>query len=142
MRTLSRSRHQNRFGRAPDDIHRTARQTAPLVSIDADARKVQIRVVFDRLAPEYDAAGPACFAYFGRRLVEEAAVGYGQRVLDVACGRGAVLFSAAEPVGAAGEVIGIDLAAEMVRATNVEARRRGVAVSAALEKAVATLESR
>jgi SAM-dependent methyltransferase len=75
--------------------------------------------MFDRLAPEYDAVGPACFAYFGRHLVEEAGVGYGQRVLDVACGRGAVLFSAAERAGTVGEVIGIDLAEEMVRATNV-----------------------
>src|ERR1051326_3647153 len=100
------------------------------MSIDADARKAQVGAMFDRLAPEYDAVGPACFAYFGRRLVEQAAVGYGQRVLDVACGRGAVLFPAAERVEAAGEVIGIDLAEEMVRNTNIEARRRGLPVSA------------
>jgi O-methyltransferase / aklanonic acid methyltransferase len=100
------------------------------MSIDANARKAQVRAMFDRLAPEYDAVGPACFTYFGQRLVEEAAVGHGQRVLDVACGRGAVLFPAAQRVGAAGEVIGIDLAEEMVRATNIEARRRGLSVSA------------
>jgi SAM-dependent methyltransferase len=50
----------------------------------------------------------------------------GQRVLDVACGRGAVLFPAEELVGESGEVIGIDLAEEMARVTNEEASRRGL----------------
>lgn len=93
---------------------------------DAEARKVQMRVIFDRLAPEYDAAGPGCFAYFGRRLVEEVGIETGQRVLDVASGRGAVLFAAAEKVGPTGTVVGIDLAEGMVRATNDEAGRRGL----------------
>src|ERR1051326_8386626 len=98
------------------------------MSIDAHARKAQVRAMFDRLAPECDAVGPACFAYFGRRLMEEAAVGYGQRVLDVACGHGAMLFPDAERVEAAGHVIGIDLAEQMVRNTNIGARRRALSV--------------
>jgi ubiquinone/menaquinone biosynthesis C-methylase UbiE len=62
------------------------------MSIDANARKVQVEAMFDRLAPEYQAVVPASFACFGRPSVEEAAVGYGERALDVACGGGAVLF--------------------------------------------------
>ena len=93
---------------------------------DAEARKAQMRAIFDRLAPEYDAAGPGCFAYFGRRLVQEVGIERGQRVLDVASGRGAVLFAAAEQVGPTGTVVGIDLAEGMVRATNDEASRRGL----------------
>jgi ubiquinone/menaquinone biosynthesis C-methylase UbiE len=100
------------------------------VSDGADARKGQVRAIFDRLAPEYDAVGPACFAYFGRRLVEEVSVDAGQRVLDVACGRGAVLLPAAERATKAGEVVGIDLAEEMVRTTNAEAQRRGLGAPA------------
>jgi ubiquinone/menaquinone biosynthesis C-methylase UbiE len=93
---------------------------------DAEARKAQMKAIFDRLAPEYDAAGPGCFAYFGRRLVQEVGIEPGQRVLDVASGRGAVLFAAAEQVGPTGTVVGIDLAEGMVRAANEEASRRGL----------------
>jgi ubiquinone/menaquinone biosynthesis C-methylase UbiE len=80
---------------------------------------------FSRLAPDYDFAG--CFVHFGRRLVETVGVEAGQRVLDVASGRGAVLFPAAERVGPGGHVEGIDLAEGMVAATNADAERRGVA---------------
>ncbi len=95
-------------------------------AMDAQAtdRKAQARVLFDLIAPDYDAAG--CFASFGRRLVDDAGVAAGQRVLDVASGRGAVLFPAAARVGAGGSVTGIDLAPEMARATNADAERRGI----------------
>lgn len=96
---------------------------------DPAAQKAQTSALFDRIAPEYDAAGPGCFAHFGRRLVEVADIEPGQRVLDVATGRGAVLFPAAERVGASGAVVGVDLAEGMVRLTREEAARRGVAVS-------------
>ncbi len=89
------------------------------------ARKRQIRAQFNRIAADYD-AGPGCFAHFGRRLVAIASIEPGQRLLDVASGRGAVLFPCAERVGKNGEVIGIDLADEMARATNEEAERRGL----------------
>jgi SAM-dependent methyltransferase len=78
------------------------------------------------LAPEYDTAG--CFAYYGPRLVGAVGVEPGQRVLDVASGRGAVLFPAAERVGATGHAEGIDLAEGMVQATNADAERRGLTV--------------
>lgn len=92
-------------------------------------QKAQTRAIFDRIAPVYDVAGPGCFAHYGRRLVKIAELAPGQRVLDVATGRGAVLFPAAERVGASGEVVGIDLAEGMVRLTREEATRRGMAVS-------------
>ncbi len=46
---------------------------------------------------------------WGQDLVEVAAPGTGQRVLDVACGTGAVARAAAGRVGATGHVVGIDL---------------------------------
>lgn len=91
--------------------------------------KAQTRAVFNRIAPEYDVAGPGCFAHYGRRLVEVVGVGPGQRVLDVATGRGAVLVPAAERVGATGEVIGIDLAEGMVGAANDEVARRRISAT-------------
>jgi SAM-dependent methyltransferase len=92
----------------------------------AAAQKAQTGAFFSRIAPDYDVAGPGCFAHFGRRLVEVADIEPGQRVLDVATGRGAVLFPAAERVGPTGAVSGIDLAEGMVRLTSEEAAHRGV----------------
>src|SRR5262249_16657474 len=80
---------------------------------------------FNTIAVEYD-AGPGCFAHFGRQLVAAAKIQPGQRVLDVASGRGAVLFPCAEQVGVTGQVVGVNLAHEMVRTTNEEVARRGI----------------
>ena len=49
----------------------------------------------------------------------------GANVLDVAAGRGAVLFAAADQVGPNGRVIGIDLAENMVRETTADIQRAG-----------------
>jgi ubiquinone/menaquinone biosynthesis C-methylase UbiE/protein-S-isoprenylcysteine O-methyltransferase Ste14 len=82
---------------------------------EARERKRAVAGLFDRAAPMYDRVGPRFFAYFGRRLVEEAGVGPGAAVLDVASGRGASLIPAAEAAGKDGYVIGIDLSPAMVR---------------------------
>lgn len=83
--------------------------------------------VFDRASATYDRTGVDFFSVFGRRLVDIAAVAPGERVLDVGCGRGAVLFPAAEAVGPAGAVRGIDPAPGMVTRTVAEVRERGLA---------------
>lgn len=93
-----------------------------------EARKVRTRDTFNQVAADFDAGGSGCFAHFGRRLVEAAGVAPGQRVLDVATGRGAVLFPAAEQAGTTGVAIGIDLSEGMVRAASDEAARRGLTV--------------
>ena len=51
-------------------------------------RKERVKAVFDRLAPDYDAARPACFAHLGRRLVDQVGVHPSDRVFDVVRGRG------------------------------------------------------
>ena len=76
--------------------------------------KAEVAASFDHLAPEYDFAG--CFVHFGQRLVDVVGVQPGHCVLDVASGRGAVLFPAAERAGAGDRVVGIDLAEGMVQA--------------------------
>ena len=96
------------------------------ISDNQAGRKAQTRAQFNALVADYDAAGPGCFAHFGRRLVAVAGIEPGQRVLDVASGRGAVLFPAAELIGQTGDIVGIDLADEMARATNEEAAQRGL----------------
>jgi len=86
-------------------------------------QKQKVAGVFSRAAPTYDHIGPRYFSHFGRRLVELAQIPNGARVLDIATGRGAVLFPAAEAVGAQGHVIGIDLSSEMVDRSREEVKR-------------------
>lgn len=88
--------------------------------------KQELVSVFDRAAPDFDQSGVEFFGPVAARLVEHAGVRPGHHVLDVGCGRGAVLFAAAEAAGADGRVTGIDLASEMVRETAFDVRRRGL----------------
>lgn len=82
---------------------------------DAQLRKEQVAKLYSRVAATYGRIGPDLFTPFGRFLVACANLSPGVRVLDVATGRGAVLFAAAEQVGPAGFVVGIDLAEQMVQ---------------------------
>jgi ubiquinone/menaquinone biosynthesis C-methylase UbiE len=52
---------------------------------------------------------PALFAQWPARVLDAAAVGRGQRILDVACGTGVLARAAAERAGAAGAVVGLDV---------------------------------
>lgn len=92
------------------------------MSEDGRARKETVAQIFDRAASVYDQSG--IFAYFGERLATLAQVAHGARVLDVATGRGAVLFPAAIRIGTQGHVCGIDLSAMMVQETGFEIKRR------------------
>jgi ubiquinone/menaquinone biosynthesis C-methylase UbiE len=81
--------------------------------------------VFNRAAAIYDSHGPRPFAQLGQRLVEVSGVTLGAKVLDVAAGRGAVLFAAADQVGPDGRAVGIDLAENMVLETRADIERTG-----------------
>lgn len=84
--------------------------------------QIEIARAFQSAAARYDGGEVSFFSPMGRRLVELAAPVPGDRVLDIGCGRGACAFAAAEAVGAAGTVIGIDIAAAMVERVTGEAR--------------------
>ena len=90
---------------------------------DIEQTKQEVIGVFSRAAPIYDRIGPQFFSYFGHRLVELARLPSGAQVLDVATGKGAILFPAVEAVGPHGHVIGIDLSEAMVHETTEEIRR-------------------
>jgi SAM-dependent methyltransferase len=90
---------------------------------DALTRKADTAARFNRLATDFDPQG--AFAHFGQRLVDVVRIEPGQRVLDVATGRGAVLFPAIDRVGTTGDAVGVDLADGMVQAANEAAERRG-----------------
>jgi O-methyltransferase/aklanonic acid methyltransferase len=87
-------------------------------------QKAEIVGVYDRAASTYDQVGIRTASYFGNLLIEKLNMPAGAQVLDVATGRGALLLPAAQKVGPAGRVIGIDLAPGMVAATAAEIRRR------------------
>jgi len=75
---------------------------------------------------DFDRVGPPFFLFFGRRLAEFAQLSAGAAVLDVATGRGAVLFPVAEQVGPYGHVVGVDRSAGMTRATAAQIRQAGL----------------
>lgn len=82
-------------------------------------RRIQ-RYGWDRAAADYEAFWSRQVAPAQEKLLEMAALGEGERVLDVACGTGLVSLAAAGAVGEAGGVLGTDISEAMV----VEARRR------------------
>jgi ubiquinone/menaquinone biosynthesis C-methylase UbiE len=78
--------------------------------------------VFDRAAPTYDRVGEAYHAHFARRLVDLADVPPGADVIDVACGRGAVLLAIAD---SAGSLTGVDVSPAMIELADADLRAAG-----------------
>lgn len=85
-----------------------------------------VRDVFDRAASQYGEKSCAFFNYFGRRLVEQLDIPPNPCVLDVATGRGAVLFPLAEAIGSSGHLIGIDISTQMLHETAIDAEQRNM----------------
>jgi ubiquinone/menaquinone biosynthesis C-methylase UbiE len=94
---------------------------------DPEDFKTHLSGVFSRASSAYDHTGPRFFSYFGKKLVEFAGIPPGARVLDVACGRGAVFIPASTAVSATGQVIGIDLAEGMIEQARHEVSLQGLA---------------
>lgn len=73
-----------------------------------------VKDIFDRASSGYGEKGCSFFDYFGERLVAIAKPAKGAQILDVATGKGAVLFPAARSVGPHGSAVGIDLSSRMI----------------------------
>lgn len=67
--------------------------------------------------------GVEFFTPMGSRLVQMVDPQPGDRVLDVGCGLGACVFPAAKAVGPSGQVLGIDIATEMIAEARKEVER-------------------
>ena len=94
-----------------------ARRTGP---------KAGIAHAFDLVAETFGQSGDGFFTGLGTTLAAAAGLRPGDRVLDLGCGRGAVLFAAAAAIGPDGYAAGIDLSPAMVRAATADAARRGL----------------
>jgi ubiquinone/menaquinone biosynthesis C-methylase UbiE len=94
------------------------------VSDTTESRKQLIAGTFSRAATGYQRI--THFPPLGRRLVDLAQIPRGVTALDVATGRGAILFPLAETIGAQGKVIGVDISPGMVEETASEVIRRGL----------------
>ncbi|HET7006571.1 MAG TPA: class I SAM-dependent methyltransferase [Candidatus Binatia bacterium] len=94
---------------------------------EGNRKREESRRVFSEAASIYDRVGPPIFSHFGQRLVDVSAISLGANVLDVAAGRGAVLFPVAAKVGSSGRVMGIDFSAAMVKETAKDIASRKIA---------------
>lgn len=81
-------------------------------------------LTYNAAADFFDASPLGFWDYFGRRTIELASLPSGSRVLDVCCGSGASALPAAEAVGPNGNVIGIDLAEQLLNLARTKAIRR------------------
>ncbi|MHB1326798.1 MAG: class I SAM-dependent methyltransferase [Gemmatimonadales bacterium] len=91
--------------------------------------RLQLRVQrygWDRAAPDYERGWAAQLRPAQDRLMSLAALGSGERVLDLACGTGLVTLRAAEAVGPSGSVVATDISDAMVAAVTAEAARRSL----------------
>jgi ubiquinone/menaquinone biosynthesis C-methylase UbiE len=82
--------------------------------------------VFDCAASQYGERSCSFFSYFGRQLVEQVPVTVNWQALDIATGKGAVLFPLAEKVGPSGRVVGIDISEQMLKETSIAAQKRDI----------------
>jgi O-methyltransferase/aklanonic acid methyltransferase len=88
--------------------------------------KREVIATYHRAAPTYDQVGTRQFTHFARILIKRLAIAPESRVLDVASGRGALLFAAAAGLNADGLAVGIDLAEGMVTEAQRERVARGL----------------
>jgi ubiquinone/menaquinone biosynthesis C-methylase UbiE len=81
--------------------------------------------VFDCAASQYG-EGSCSFFNFGKQLVKHVPVESNWHALDVATGKGAVLFPLAERVGHSGKVVGVDISKQMLAETSIAVQKRDI----------------
>src|SRR5215467_11669794 len=82
---------------------------------------------YNAAADFFDASPLSFWDYFGRRTIELASLPSGSRVLDVCCGTGASALPGAKTVGPTGQVVGVDLARELLKLARTKAVQQRLA---------------
>src|SRR4051794_10091686 len=101
-----------RGGQGP--FYRRPKLTSPMELSGAEELIEHLVEYYDRVAPEYESWAGGLHGRVAAKLVEVAAPGRGEAVLDVGCGTGLVTRLLATAVGSKGSVVGIDLSARML----------------------------
>ncbi len=91
-----------------------------------DELQKTVLACWDRTASRYAKAGPPIFSISAQRLLELLSLGPGDRLLDVACGTGAVAIPAAKEVGPSGQVMATDYSSCMVAEAQKQAKKYGL----------------
>lgn len=94
--------------------------------VAADAAKAKAAATYNAAADHFDDEPLAFWVRHGKGTVERLALRAGATVLDVGCGTGASALPAAERVGPAGRVIGVDLAEGLLARGRAKAVERGL----------------
>jgi ubiquinone/menaquinone biosynthesis C-methylase UbiE len=95
------------------------------MSTPADAQ-ARIVAAYDAASDTYDDPANGFWARFGRRTIDRLHLRAGDRVLDACCGSGASAIPAAEAVGPAGTVLGVDLSDRLIALGRAKAAARGL----------------
>ena len=107
--------------------------TPPRLGTEAEAPGIlepgEVRALYDRLAPVYDAVAAAYdlagSGRFHRRAVEALDLRPGDTAVDLACGTGVNLPHLTRAVGPAGRVVAVDLSPGMLTQARQRVERRG-----------------
>ena len=92
----------------------------------AEEQKARIRWLYNTTADHFDDPPLNFWNTCGARSVDVAGIRPGQTVLDVCCGTGASAIPAAERVGKAGRVIGVDFAENLLELARAKAKERAL----------------
>src|SRR5262249_22141112 len=92
-----------------------------------DEARRRAAATYNAAADHFDDPANSFWERFGRGTVARLNLQPGQHVLDVCCGSGASALPAAEAVGPAGHVLGVDLAEHLLALCRAKARQRGLA---------------
>ncbi len=85
-----------------------------ITTIELSEHKQRVAAVYNLAAPGYDKPAVQFFPRIANHLVSFTPLQPGQRVLDVATGTGVAALAAARTVGLSGQVVGVDIAQEML----------------------------
>ena len=106
---------------------RSSEQPAARLAMDPEARKNQLRQLFDSIAPACDGPATRLFPFCADRLVNHVKPRPGTKVLDVATGSGAVAVAFAQAIGASGRVTAVDFSAAMLDRAEANIRKMALA---------------
>jgi ubiquinone/menaquinone biosynthesis C-methylase UbiE len=95
-----------------------------MATVELETSKQRAAAAYNAAADLYGDPRLSFWDRFGRRTVERLGLAADARVLDLCCGAGGSALPAAERVGPAGWVLGIDLAANLIERARVKATIR------------------